>query len=76
MIFTKKNIPANTELTYDYNLDINDDQLMITCHCGVSDKCSGYIGVSKRKLKIYMELNGYKNLDEFKKDHLSLSNSN
>jgi len=47
-IFTLRDIPKGTELTYDYDFDYLDDDKKCQCHCG-SPNCSGYIGVRKAK---------------------------
>lgn len=52
-LFALEDIPANTELTFNYNLEcIGTDKKL--CMCG-APKCSGYIGV-KASNKVFHHL--------------------
>ena len=55
LIFARENIPANTELSYDYNLDVNNCELLVPCYCGAGCKCSGYMGINEASLDKYLE---------------------
>lgn len=46
-IFAIRDIPAGTELTFNYNLECRGNE-RITCACG-SRNCSGYIGLRPRR---------------------------
>lgn len=46
-IFAIRDIPAGTELTFNYNLECRGSE-RITCSCG-SQNCSGYIGLRPRR---------------------------
>uniref|UniRef100_A0A8D8XI86 Histone-lysine N-methyltransferase, H3 lysine-36 and H4 lysine-20 specific n=1 Tax=Cacopsylla melanoneura TaxID=428564 RepID=A0A8D8XI86_9HEMI len=46
-LFTLKDIPAGTELVFNYELQKMDKDGMRTCMCG-SERCSGFIGAKKQ----------------------------
>ncbi|KAL1450424.1 hypothetical protein WDU94_002790 [Cyamophila willieti] len=46
-LFTLKDIPAGTELVFNYELQKTDKDGMRTCMCG-SERCSGFIGAKKQ----------------------------
>eukprot|EP00049_Salpingoeca_infusionum_P009442 m.158064 g.158064 ORF g.158064 m.158064 type:complete len:1255 (-) comp14337_c0_seq15:406-4170(-) len=49
-IFANQDIPANTELTFDYQLDCLGSAMKTKCMCG-SANCSGFIGAKRKTPK-------------------------
>ncbi|XP_035232883.1 histone-lysine N-methyltransferase NSD2-like [Stegodyphus dumicola] len=58
-IFAKKDIPAGTELTFDYRMDFSHHK-KLKCNCG-AERCSGLIGKKPQLIPVVskiQELNG------------------
>ena len=53
-LFTKFNIPENTELTYNYSEEVRESKHLIKCCCGSGSECTGFMGFSKTRLKEYL----------------------
>lgn len=51
-LFSLIDIPANTELTFNYNLESKGNEKK-PCMCG-TPICSGFIGAKKNKVCIYL----------------------
>lgn len=47
-LFAKDDIAAESELTFNYNLECVGEEKKI-CHCG-ADNCSGFIGVKVKSV--------------------------
>ena len=48
-LFARKDIPAGTELTFNYQLECKGDE-KTACHCG-AEICSGYLGERAKSIK-------------------------
>ena len=59
LIISKKDIPANTQLTYHYDMNVEDKcKLLMKCMCN-STHCTGYMGIRKVTLRKFLKKNGY-----------------
>lgn len=58
-LFALEDIPVNTELTFNYNLDCLGDNKKI-CQCG-AEKCAGFIGAKYKEDKTLKKIENSKN---------------